>query len=179
MNNYIVLLRGINVGGHKKLPMQTLRDLLSANGYQNVRTYIQSGNVFVVSNNKDKLKISSHIKQLIFEEFDYNVPIITLTKEDIEKCVLTNPYLATEDDLKKLHVIFLNEIPDTNLVNDITNFRSDNDSFTIIDNLVFIHYPNNSRNSKLSVTFFEKKLQVKASARNWRTVLKLSELSTS
>ena len=177
MNNYIVLLRGINVGGHKKLPMQLLRDLLTQNGYQNVRTYIQSGNVFLESNKKETLEISIHIKQLITKEFGYDVPVITLTKKEIEKCALTNPYLAIEEDFKKLHVIFLNQTPDANLIADIAGFKSGNDAFTIIDNFIFIHYPDNSRNSKLSAAFFEKKLHLKASARNWRTVLKLKELS--
>ncbi len=177
MQNYIVLLRGINVGGHRKLPMQTLRNLLSNNAYQNVRTYIQSGNVFLESEEKDSTKICTHIKHLILEQFNYDVPVITLTEEDIEKCISTNPYLAIEEDYKKLHVIFLNQIPDITLVKNIANFKWKNDSFTIKGHFVFIHYPDNSRNSKLSAAFFEKKLQVSASARNWKTVLRLKVIN--
>ena len=84
MNKYIVLLRGINVGGNNKLPMTELRTLLSDNGYKNVATYIQSGNILLYSTNSTE-KINEHITRLIKQQFDYNIPVVTLTAEEIKK----------------------------------------------------------------------------------------------
>lgn len=176
MNHYIILLRGINVGGHNKLPMQELRDLLIQNGYTDVKTYIQTGNIFLSSPKVKIIAIAAHISSLIEVKFKYQLTVLGLTGTEIDNCLLKNPFLKVEEDFKKIHVIFLNKIPNNALVEEIKNFKSNNDSFTVIDKFIYIHYPDNSRNSKLSIAFFEKKLQVKASARNWKTVLKLDEL---
>ena len=176
MNKYIILLRGINVGGHNKLPMQKLRDLLTENGYTDVKTYIQTGNVFLSSSKTKITAVTLHITTLIEAKFNYQLTVLGLTWGDIDNCIQKNPYLKVEEDFKKIHVIFLNKIPETKLVEAIKDFKSNNDSFTVFDKFIYIHYPDNSRNSKLSLAFFEKKLHVKASARNWKTVLKLHEL---
>lgn len=176
MNHYIILLRGINVGGHNKLPMQELRDLLNNNGYTNVKTYIQTGNIFLSSSKEDLREITKHIATLIDNQFNYQLTVLGLIATNLTNCINKNPYLKIEADFKKIHVIFLDKIPDSTLVDAIKDFNSNNDSFTVIDKFIYLHYPDNSRNSKFSLAFFEKKLQVKASARNWKTVLKLHEM---
>jgi len=87
MNKYIVLLRGINVGGKNKLPMAELRTLLSENGYENVTTYIQSGNI-LLNATKTVAEINEHIKHLLKQQFDYNIPVVTLLLKKLKLALL-------------------------------------------------------------------------------------------
>ena len=177
MNKYIVLLRGINVGGNNKLPMAELRTLLSDNGYKNVATYIQSGNILLYSTNSTE-KINEHITRLIKQQFDYNIPVVTLTAEEIKKCFLENPYLKTEEDIKKLHVTFLKNIPKNDLVENLEINSVNNDSYTIVGKTIYLHIPDDYHKTKFSNTQFEKKLNTQATTRNWRTTTKLYEMIT-
>lgn len=175
MSKYIVLLRGINVGGNNKLPMADLRTLLSINGYKNVVTYIQSGNI-ILDSTKSVEKTNEHIKTLIKQQFDYVIPVVTLTAEDIKKCFTENPYLKIEDNTKNLHVTFLKNIPEKNLVTNIDINSSNNDSYTISGKTIYLHTPDGYQKTKFSNTQFEKKLNTQATTRNWRTTTKLFEM---
>lgn len=177
MNKYIVLLRGINVGGRNKLPMADLRTLLSNNGYKNITTYIQSGNILLNSTESVE-KINESIKQLIKQQFDYDIPVITLTVEEIEKCFTENPYLKFEDNLKNLHVTFLRNVPKNDLVENFKINCTNNDSYTIVGKNIYLHTPNGYQNTKFTNTQFEKKLKIQATTRNWRTTTKLFQMIT-
>lgn len=176
MNNYIVLLRGINVGGHNKLPMANLRALLNDNGYTDVATYIQSGNILLSSANTSS-EISTHIEQLLKEQFNYNIPVITISTEELQLCFLENPFLKKVKDIKFLHVTFLDsesEISDTEELY-INTYK--NDEFQINGKYVYLYTPDGFAKTKFSNQQFEKQLKTKATTRNWRTVTKLMELS--
>lgn len=177
MNKYIVLLRGINVGGRNKLPMAELRTLLSTNGYKNVATYIQSGNI-ILNSTESVEKTNEHIKTLIKQQFDYEIPVVTLTTEDLKKCFTENPYLKIEYNIKNLHVTFLKDIPENDLVTDLNTNSSNNDSYTISGKSIYLHTPDGYQKTKFSNTQFEKKLNTQATTRNWRTTTKLYELIT-
>lgn len=177
MKKYIVLLRGINVGGKNKLPMVELRTLLSENGYENVTTYIQSGNIFLNSV-KTIDEININIKQLINQQFDYEIPVVTLTEAEITKCISNNLYLKIEDNLKNLHVTFLNAIPSKESIECFTMQKATNDAYTIEGKVIYLHTPDGYRNTKFTNGVFEKKLKVQATTRNWRTTTKLFEMIT-
>lgn len=177
MNKYIVLLRGINVGGNNKLLMAELRTLLSDNGYKNVVTYIQSGNILLDST-KSVEKTNDHIKLLIKQQFDYNIPVVTLTAEEIKKCFTENPYLKTEDNIKNLHVTFLKDIPEKDLVVNLEIKSANNDSYTITGKTIYLHTPHGYQKTKFSNNQFEKKLNTQATTRNWKTTTKLYEMIT-
>jgi len=177
MNTYIVLLRGINVGGHNKLPMSDLRMLLSTNGYKNVATYIQSGNILLDSNESVE-NTNEHIKLLIKQQFDYNIPVVTLTAKEIKKCFTENPYLKVEDNIKNLHVTFLKNSPDSELVKNLDVKSANNDSYKVTGKIIYLHTPDGYRNTKFSNVEFEKKLNTQATTRNWRTTTKLYEMIT-
>ena len=175
MNKYIVLLRGINVGGKNKLPMAELRTLLSENGYENVKTYIQSGNIFLNSR-KTAEKININIKFLLKQHFDYDIPVVTLTAEEIKTCFTHNPYLKIEEDIKNLHVTFLNTAPEKDSIENISIKKANNDSYVIEGRIIYLHTPDGYRNTKFTNGQFEKKLMVQATTRNWRTTTKLFEM---
>ena len=175
MNKYIVLLRGINVGGNNKLPMAELRTLLTTNGYENVVTYIQSGNI-ILDSTKSVEKTNEHIKLLIKQQFDYDIPVLTLTSEDIKKCFSENPYLKIEDNIKNLHVTFLKNIPENNLVTTLVINSTNNDTYSISGKTIYLHTPDGYQKTKFSNSQFEKKLKTQATTRNWRTTTKLFEI---
>ncbi|MDT7832806.1 DUF1697 domain-containing protein [Flavobacteriaceae bacterium S356] len=171
MTRYIVLLRGINVSGKNKLPMQDLRELLSELGYENVQTYIQSGNI-ILDSEKEKLVLEKEIKVGIKSKFGYDVPVIARTVKSIEKAIQGNPYPV--DNEKVVAVIFLSKVATKT---DVEINRAEEDQFTILEDVVYIYCPNGFGRSKLTINVFEKKLNVSATSRNWRTTKKLLELA--
>ena len=176
MTQYIVLLRGINVGGHNKLPMASLKDLLNNNGYTEVSTYIQSGNI-LLSSEKTSVVISKHIEVLIKTTFNYTIPVITISTTELQQCFKENPYLNFVEDIKFLHVTFLGTSPETNVINHLDINTYNNDTFKIKNRFVYLHTPDGFAKTKFSNAQFEKQLNTKATTRNWRTVSKLIELS--
>ena len=176
MKRYIILLRGINVGGKHKLPMANLRTLLTNNGFNEVTTYIQSGNILVQCN-ETAANITKQVHQLILDAFGYDVPVITLTQEEIKEAITNNPYTAIETDIKKLHVSFLASAPSAQSIDNTPSFDN-NDQFHVINKTVYIHCPDGYGKTKYTNSFFEKHLQIAATTRNWRTSLKLLEMVT-
>lgn len=176
MNKYVVLLRGINVGGHNKLPMAELRSLLHKNNYKNISTYIQSGNV-ILESDKNQHYISNHIKDLINTNYGYSISVICLLVKELNYAYNNNPFLTPEIDIKTLHVTFLKDIPETNLVNQLEIPTYKNDQYVIEKNFVFLFTPNGYANTKFTNERFEKSLKTIASTRNWKTITKLIELT--
>jgi len=167
---FIVILRGINVSGKNKLPMQALRDLLNELGFENVQTYIQSGNI-VLQSKKNKEEIATLIKEGIKSEFDYDVPVLVRTISEWEKAIANNPY--KEVALKQQYFTFLSEIPA------ITTFEIDakQDEFTVIEDVVYVNAVGGYGKTKLTNNLLEKKLKVTATTRNLKTTMKLLTLA--
>ena len=108
MTTHLALLRGINVSGHNMIKMEALKAMLENMGFQNVRTYLQSGNVFVDTEEESASKVGFMIKQEIFKVFGHEVPVVMITKENLESCFANNPFLKEKDiDTKKLYVAFI------------------------------------------------------------------------
>ena len=117
MPTHLALLRGINVSGHKMINMQALKKSLENIGFTNVETYIQSGNVFVDTDEESPAKVGFLIKQEIFKQFGHDVPVIVIGKEDLQACLDRNLFLNDEGvDLKKLYVSFISsELPENKI----------------------------------------------------------------
>ena len=172
---YITILRGINVGGHKKILMADLKALLNQLGLINIATYIQSGNViFEATEKKDVLE--QKITKVIYENYGFDVPVIVIPTNVFEKLAVINPYL-NNTAVEKLHVTFLKESPNKEYVKNLESVEITTDKFIIIDQAVFLAIDNKYHKSKLSNNFFEKRLKVTATTRNWKTITKLIELS--
>jgi len=179
MNTYLSLLRGINVSGQKKVPMAELKKLYESLKFDAVKTYIQSGNVIFQS--KDKIEtLSPKIEKQIFKIFQFEVPVIHKTAADLERTLNENPFLK-ESDLQenKLYVVFLFEEPDKELVEKMQVYQTLSDRFAIIGTNVYLYCPDGYGNSKLNNNFFENKLKVKGTTRNWRSVNELHKLMLS
>jgi len=174
MKTYIALLRGINVGGHKKVPMAELRELLTKSGLVNVKTYIQSGNVIFQSSEEDKVKLGAIIHEAIISHFGFNVPILVSCKDEI-KAILDNCPFPEEKEVES-YFILLSEIPEKDLIDEISQQAFSNEEFIITNSCVYIFYTLGAGKAKLGINWFEKKLKVKATARNYRTMVKLLSL---
>ena len=180
METCISILRGINVSGQKKILMADLRTLYENLHFENVKTYIQSGNVVFKSEEKlEGADTSKKIEEAILKKYGFNVPVIIRSLLEINKVIDSNPFLSEKDiNLKKLHVTFLSEIPSKEKLQDLKSVDFSPDEFAIKGKEIYLHIPVSYGETKLSNSFFEKKLKVTATTRNWNTVNKLAEMGS-
>ena len=177
MTTHLALLRGINVSGHKMIKMDQLKKSLESIGFTDVQTYIQSGNVFVSSNEESAAKVGFLIKQEIVKSFGFDVPVLVLSKNDLMQCFENNPFLKDSDvDLKKLYVAFLSsQLPEDSISQLNLNFIKP-DVLALDSTKIYIKYDVSPAKTKLDNNWIEKKLGVTSTIRNWNTVTQLLQL---
>ncbi|MEZ5103178.1 MAG: DUF1697 domain-containing protein [Draconibacterium sp.] len=177
METYIAILRGVNVGG-KTLKMADLRTKIERLGFENVSTYIQSGNVFFQARMEAKEVLEQKIKALILSDLNLDVSVIVLTPKKLEEIINANPYLSdSKKDRAFMHVTFLQTVPGNYNVESIQDKRMGNEEIVFTDEAVYLYCPNGYGTSKLTNNLFESKMKVAATTRNWKTTLKLLELA--
>lgn len=177
MNTIIALLRGINVGGHGKLPMKELKALLEGMGLADVQTYIQSGNVVFQSGRTDLPALAEEISAAIGQSHGFAPQVMLLGLAELVTAVSNNPYPATDEQHKALHFYFLASAPPDPDLAMLEALKADTEQFTLIDAVFYLHAPDGIGRSKLAVKV-ERALGVAATARNWRTVSTLLEMGT-
>jgi uncharacterized protein (DUF1697 family) len=172
---YVAFLRGINVGGKNKIKMETLREILGALGFQNVRTYINSGNViFETAENVDK-EFAANIESAIEKEFGLKIKTIVRTIDEIENIVKNNPFAGQFENDKELHVFFLDEELPAEKREFLLSNNRENEQYFVRNKEIFCLLRVSVLNSLMSKDYIGKKLKVSATARNWRTVNKILE----
>ena len=177
MTKHLALLRGINVSGHNMIKMDTLKSLLETLGYQNIETYIQSGNVFLETTEENPNSIGFAIKQEIFKQLGFDVPVIVISKPDLEKCLTNNPFFKEKNiDTKKLYVAFISKELNNNALNDLKISQFKPDEAFIDGNRIYMKLETGAGSTKLTQKYIEKKLNLTATVRNWNTVNKLLEM---
>jgi uncharacterized protein (DUF1697 family) len=177
MVTHLALLRGINVSGHNMMKMDALKSMLEKAGFQNVETYIQSGNVFVDSDEENAASVGFKIKQEIFKEFGHDVPAVVINQEDLNACFKKNPFLKEKDvDTKKLYVAFLSNTLRSENINDLKISQFKPDEAMIDGNKIFIKYAVGAGKTRLDQKYIEKKLNLTATIRNWNTVAQLLKM---
>ncbi len=175
MRTYIVLLRGINVGGHKKLPMVELRELLSNSGFESVRTYIQSGNVILESDEESFQNIEDIIQKAIFNHFGFEVSILVRTRQELQAIIDNCPF--SEEKMRDSYFMILHTIPDKNLIESVSHISYPNEEFIITNSCLYFYCSMGYGNVKFNGNLFERKLKTAATTRNYRTMVKLLSLS--
>ena len=180
MVTYVSMIRGINVGG-KKVKMDRLRELYISLDFEDVKTYIQSGNVIFKSKKFDKIKLSHIIEKEIGEIFEFDVKVLIRTKNEMLNIINGNPF--KQEDIKHIYVTFLSDIPSEKLIKDLTHIidediENKSDKYTIIGEEIYLLLPDGYGRTKLNNNFFEKKLGIPATTRNWRTVNKLVDIAS-
>jgi uncharacterized protein (DUF1697 family) len=158
--------------------MKDLKALFEELKYTSVATYIQSGNVvFKAAENTTDIATAKKTEAAIKEKFGVDVPVIIRTAEEMGHAVKTNPFIGREGiDIEKLHITFLEELPAAANLEKIKTYDYPPEQFIIIQKEVYLYCPNGYGNAKLVNSFFENKLKVKATTRNWKTVNKLVEM---
>lgn len=174
MERYIAFLRGINVGGHKKILMTDLKLLFESLGFKEVTTYIQSGNVIFTTEKETNL--ATKIIKGIEENYGFFVPVLVKNASELEEIVSKSPFFG--EKLKKSYFILLQEKPSSEHIELTTIFSNPIEEFYITENCVYVYYSQGAGKAKLGNNFFEKKLSVTATARNYNTLVKLIELSS-
>lgn len=175
MPRYIALLRGINVGGHKKVPMADLRICLSDAGYDDVVTYIQSGNVALSAASCEAKELSA----LIERRFGFAVPVIVRTGDELVAAIAANPFPEVEDEPKLLHAFFSAEEIPPNALDGFDAARYLPDRLAATGSEIYVAYAEGAGVSKLTNAVLERSLGLTLTARNWSTVLKLDEMANS
>jgi uncharacterized protein (DUF1697 family) len=178
---YIAILRGINVGANRKVPMKDLKMLCTKLGLLNLQTYIQSGNVvFGLAQPESVSELECRLQKAFTETFGFDIPVLVRTLKEMEESIAKNPLLKEKDaDIEKLHLTFLKENPAPELLEKIKPLQFLPDRFEIIGRDVFVYCENGYGRTKITNDFFEKKLKVQATTRNWKTVMKLHEMTLS
>lgn len=175
MPNFIALLKGINVGGHKKVSMADLRQLLDKEGFQNVRTYIQSGNViFNTLDNADI--IANKMQELIHSYFGFEVAVIVKTHFKLQAIFDACPF--SKEKKEKSYFIMLNKIPDIALVDEVSKIAYVNEEIVIKNDCLYFYNVAGFGQAKFNMNSFERKLKVTATARNYNTMVKLLSMSS-
>jgi len=175
MPTHISLLRGINVGGNKKIPMADLKALYESLGFSAVITYIQSGNVIFDAESADSAELIARIEAAIAQRFGFDVTVLLRTADGLRRILDNNPFPGA--DPAKLHVLFLATAPDPAVAAALHVPAADGEEWLLAGRAVYLHYPNGSGRSKMTGAFFERALGVAASARNWNSVNALYDLA--
>ena len=182
MPRQVILLRGINLGATNRLSMPELREVLTAEGFTEVATYMQSGNILVSSAaGRAGPDLVAEIKRLLSERFELAVPVLVQTCDQLETVVRENPFPdLAERDPKHFLVTFLSQQPDDAAVKKLEAFaREGDDEFAAAGLALYSWHPGGIHLSKLAVRLTEKRLNVAvATARNWTTVTTLLELAS-
>lgn len=175
---FAALLRGINVGGHKKILMADLIKLLEKNdAIHNVQTYIQSGNVIFESDCTDKVELNKIISTLIYNEYKFNVPILLFNLKSWKRIREFNPFLRDNTvHINRLYVTLLDKNPSEQNISTLEKTDFSPDLYIMAGNIIYLNYFNGAGRSKMTTNLFEKKLQLSATSRNWKTVCKIHEL---
>ena len=174
MTRYIAFLRGINVGGNKKVPMKDLAKLCESLSCKGVVTYIQSGNVVFDYAPAQASQLEKKLAQKIADHFCFDVRVMIRTQKELAEVVKNAP-LKTDDPAHS-HVIFLSAKPENPQITDLEKAKTAGEEFQICGREVYVLYPNGVGRTKLSNALFEKKLKVDGTMRNWNTVNKLLTL---
>ena len=178
MTTYISILRGINVSGHRMIKMEALRQLFTDLGFQNIQTYIQSGNIVFQDKKADQQKLEKKIAKAITEKFTFDVPVIVKEVDELKQIIADNPFLTDKTkDIAHLHVTFLADNPNQENFNKIKDGQYQADEFYLIDKVIYLYCPNSYSNSKLTNGFLESKLKITATTRNWKTTNELINIA--
>ena len=173
MSNYVALLRGINVSGQKIIKMEDLKKIFESLKFENVKTYIQSGNVIFESKESNLEILTIKIEKFLKAKLGYEVTVIIRTMEKMKEIVACNPFKKNKDKDAKPYVTFLSKKPEYIKIPLVSNDKSV-EVFSIIDYDAFSLSRKVKGKSGFPNSFLESKLKIHATTRNWNTVSKIA-----
>jgi uncharacterized protein (DUF1697 family) len=176
MGTYVALVRGINITGNHMLPMTELKRICEQNNCLEVRTYVQSGNVIFRSAVADVERLAQRLTAAVSKAHGFEPRVLVITKAELEKAVAANPFLEASENPKSVHLFFLAGKPKKPDLQKCEALRAKSERFELKGRIFYLHTPDGFGISKLAKRA-ENFLGVPATARNWRTVTTLLEMS--
>lgn len=177
MHTRIALLRSVNVLGKNMIKMPELARAFEKAGFENVRTYIQSGNVIFNTTEESCDVVAEKIRDLITQQFGLNIQAVVIAPQELADIVSQNPFAKKPDiDLSKQHVTFLDREADPEKAEKLLTYNYPPDEIIIGSRVVYVHCPDGYGRTKYTNAFIEKKLGANATSRNWNTCQKLLEM---
>lgn len=176
MNTWIALFRGINVGGNRILPMKSLAALIEELGGSQVQTYIQSGNAVFQSAESDLEKLAGRIESAVLKQHGFAPRVLLLSRKALDKAASANPFPQAAAEPTSLHLAFLAQRPKQPDLAGLNAIKRSNEEFVLDGKVFYLFAPDGIGQSKLAARY-EKLLGVPATARNWKTVIKVLELA--
>jgi uncharacterized protein (DUF1697 family) len=175
---FIAMLRGVNVGGHQKLNMEALRALGTGLGLQDVRSYIQSGNLVFRDDRADPGELVHRLQSAIEGKFGFKPGVVLRTAAELQKVVAKNPF-AGRDGIEpgRLLVLFLAEKPSPQACAQILALPSEPEEHVIHGHELYVYYPNGMARPRIPLVRIEKMLQCVSTGRNWNTVNTLLDMA--
>jgi uncharacterized protein (DUF1697 family) len=173
---YAAFLRGINVGGKNMIKMETLRAMFAALGFENVKSYVNSGNIVFETKKTNDLKLAEKIEKAIEKEFSFDVRVMVRAMSEIEEILKNNPFEGKFENHKALHVVFLNEELSKEKRELLLSNNGKDEEFAVRGREIFHNSKIHTVDSLLGKDYLGKKLKTPATARNWRTINKIAEL---
>lgn len=168
MTRWVALLRGVNVGGHRRVPMTDLRDALTAAGFGDVRTYLQSGNA-VLDADGGEADVAARVRALLADGMGVDCDVMVRSAEEMRAVAARNPWPDRVEDPTKLHVVFLGQAPDGAPA---TRHVGPREEVRLDGREVWVWYGDGAGRSRLVVD-----AGIPGTARNWRTVSALVALA--
>lgn len=167
------------MAGHNKIKMTALSEMFNETGFEDVVTYIQSGNIIFKDPGKlSDEDLSNAIEKSISETFNLNISAVIRRTEEIEDLVSRNPYLSEKNfNPSRMGVVFLKKSPDPEALKKMEDIDFPPDKFEVSGREIFLFCPDGFGRSKLSTNFFEYKMKVIGTARNWQTVITILDLA--
>lgn len=179
LTHWVALLRAVNVGGAGKLPMADLRKLCENLDFQNVSTYIQSGNL-VFSAPGEATGVAGTLQTAIADRFGIDTHVLLRTPQQWENVIVSNPFAHyAESAPSKLLVSFLNSQVDPSLESELQSLVPGGEELRLGALELYLYFPMGMGQSKLNITRIERKLGTVSTARNWNTVRKLHDMAKS
>jgi uncharacterized protein (DUF1697 family) len=179
MTTYAALLRGINVGGSKKVPMAELRALMEDLGHDGVRTYLQSGQAVFTAVHGDEESLAAELAQAIEKRFGFPVDVIVRDHAYLRAVAEACPFPAAELEARQLHLTYYSAPVDEARFADIDQAAFLPEEFRLGDRALYLYAPDGLGRSKLAEQLSRRRLNkgLIATSRNWNTVLKLVEMT--
>ena len=178
MGAIICLLRGVNVGGHNKCPMEALRALCESLQLEHPQTCVQSGNVVFRTKERDLERLAARFQKAFEKTFGFRADVVLRTGAELKSAVERNPFpkRATEEP-GKLAVLFLAEKPASGSLGVLAKLPRGREEMRLDGRELYIYFPDGMGQSKLAWSTLGEKLGTSVTARNWNTVTKLLEIS--
>ncbi|MEU6574255.1 DUF1697 domain-containing protein [Streptomyces sp. NPDC046805] len=181
MTTYAALLRGINVGGKKKVPMAELRGLMEGLGHEGVHTHLQSGQAVFTTGRGDEESLADELTRAIEGHFGFPVDVLVRDHAYLEAVAAACPFPAAELEPRQLHVTYFSASVGAERFADIDPAAHLPEEFRLGDRALYLYAPDGLGRSKLAEALARPRVNrgLIATSRNWNTVVKLVELTGS